>query len=118
MTQVVGIVNVTDDSFSDGGQYLATEAAIAHGKQLTAQGASWVDVGGESTRPGAARVPVEVEMERVIPVVAGLTAAGVRVSVDTMRAVTAQAAVEVGACMVNDVSGGERIPRCCPASPA
>ena len=102
----MGVVNVTPDSFSDGGRFLEPEAAIAHGLDLHARGADIVDVGGESTRPGAERVPAPQEVERVLPVIAGLVAAGVPVSVDTMRASTARAAVEAGACLVNDVSGG------------
>lgn len=105
-TLVMGIVNVTPDSFSDGGRYLDTDAAIARGLLLRSQGADYVDVGGESTRPGAERVPVELELDRVIPVVRGLAAADVRVSIDTMNAETAFAAVEAGAMLVNDVSGG------------
>lgn len=105
-TKVMGVVNVTADSFSDGGRYLESDAAIEHGLQLAADGADIVDVGGESTRPGAARVPAEVERDRVVPVITGLVAAGVAVSVDTMRATVAQAAIEAGAAMVNDVTGG------------
>ena len=105
-TLVMGVLNVTPDSFSDGGRYLDADAAIKHGIDLRDAGADLVDVGGESTRPGAKRVGVDVELERVLPVIAGLTAAGVHVSVDTMRGETAQAAVAAGACLVNDVSGG------------
>ena len=105
-TVVMGVLNVTPDSFSDGGRYLDAAAAIEHGRAMHAQGADIVDVGGESTRPGAQRVPVEDELGRVIPVVAGLVEAGVPVSIDTMRAETAAAAVAAGACIVNDVSGG------------
>jgi dihydropteroate synthase len=104
--QVMGIVNVTPDSFSDGGMFLATENAVRHGLELFSQGADIVDVGGESTRPGAPRVSVDVEMARVIPVIEQLSRAGVAVSVDTTRAAVADAAVEAGALMVNDVSGG------------
>ncbi|GAA1919180.1 dihydropteroate synthase [Microbacterium aoyamense] len=102
----MGIVNVTPDSFSDGGRFLATDAAIAHGLRLVADGADFVDVGGESTRPGASRVSAEVERDRVVPVVAALAEAGAVVSIDTMNAVTALAAIEAGARIVNDVSGG------------
>ncbi|HEY2576791.1 MAG TPA: dihydropteroate synthase [Streptosporangiaceae bacterium] len=102
----MGVVNVTPDSFSDGGKWLGTEAAIGHGLDLARQGADLVDVGGESTRPGAQRVSDAEEMRRVIPVIGALASAGVRVSVDTMRARVAAAAVEAGACLVNDVSGG------------
>jgi dihydropteroate synthase len=103
---VMGIVNVTPDSFSDGGRYLAADAAIAHGLALQADGAALLDVGGESTRPGAQRVDPAVEQSRVLPVVRSLAAAGARVSIDTMNASTAVAAVAAGARIVNDVSGG------------
>lgn len=106
MTLLMGIVNATADSFSDGGRYLAPAAAIAHGRALLAAGAQLVDVGGESTRPGAERVPAEQELERVLPVVRALAGDGARVSIDTMRAASATAAVAEGACLVNDVSGG------------
>ncbi len=102
----MGIVNVTPDSFSDGGRYLDPDAAVAHGLRLAADGADIVDVGGESTRPGADRVDPAVERARVLPVIAALSAAGVVVSVDTMNAHTAAAAVGAGAAIVNDVSGG------------
>jgi dihydropteroate synthase len=103
---VMGVVNVTPDSFSDGGQWLEPEAGIAHGLALRDQGADLVDVGGESTRPGAERPTVAEELRRVIPVVRALAAEGVVVSVDTMRAVVAEAALAAGAALVNDVSGG------------
>ncbi|MDA8437200.1 MAG: dihydropteroate synthase [Actinomycetales bacterium] len=103
---VMGILNVTPDSFSDGGRWLDAEVAVRHGIEMAAQGADLVDVGGESTRPGAARISEEVELGRVMPVVEGLVAAGVVVSIDTMRASVARAAVEAGAAVVNDVSGG------------
>src|SRR5690606_38023359 len=103
---VMGILNVTPDSFSDGGLFLAREAAVEHGRQLVADGAAIVDVGGESTRPGAARVSVAEELDRVVPVVRALAADGIQVSIDTMRAEVARAAVEAGASIVNDVSGG------------
>lgn len=106
----MGIVNVTPDSFSDGGRWLDPDAAIAHGVRLAAEGADLVDVGGESTRPGAQRVPVEEELRRVLPVVEGLAPAGVLVSIDTMRAAVAEAAVAAGAGLVNDVSGGRADP--------
>ena len=99
----MGILNVTPDSFSDGGLYLKTDAAIAHGLDMVAQGADIIDVGGESTRPGAEPVPEEVELARVIPVIEGL-AGQVRVSVDTLKPNVAAAAVEAGASLVNDVS--------------
>ncbi|MFV0459715.1 MAG: dihydropteroate synthase [Actinomycetales bacterium] len=103
---VMGVVNVTPDSFSDGGAWFDPDVAIEHGLELVAQGADLLDVGGESTRPGAARVSPQEEIRRVLPVIEGLVAGGVRVSVDTMRAATAVAAVQAGAVMVNDVSGG------------
>jgi dihydropteroate synthase len=102
----MGVVNVTPDSFSDGGAWLGADAAIARGLELAAQGADIVDVGGESTRPGAQRVTADEELRRVGPVIAGLVAEGVPVSVDTMRAEVAQAALASGARLVNDVSGG------------
>ncbi|MGC3995702.1 MAG: dihydropteroate synthase [Propionicimonas sp.] len=102
----MGILNVTPDSFSDGGEYLDLDAAVAHGLALHAEGADIVDVGGESTRPGALRADPRTERDRVVPVVEQLTAAGVPVSVDTMRADVAMAAVAAGAGLVNDVSGG------------
>lgn len=106
MTGIWGIVNVTPDSFSDGGRYLDADAAVAHGLRLRADGATVLDVGGESTRPGAERVGGEVERRRVLPVIEQLAAAGVPVSVDTLDAETAAAAVRAGARIVNDVSGG------------
>jgi dihydropteroate synthase len=105
-TLVMGVVNVTPDSFSDGGRWFDPAAAIAHGEELIAQGADLVDVGGESTRPGAARVELAEELRRVIPVIRELSQRGIRVSVDTMRAATAEAAVEAGAEIINDVSAG------------
>jgi dihydropteroate synthase len=103
---VMGVVNVTPDSFSDGGAWFDKDAAIAHGLDLMREGADIVDVGGESTRPGAQRVTLEEELRRVIPVIEALAASGVPVSVDTMRAEVAEAAVSAGARLVNDVSGG------------
>ncbi|GII84474.1 dihydropteroate synthase [Sphaerisporangium siamense] len=103
---VMGVVNVTPDSFSDGGRWFDPEVAVRHGLDLVAQGADIVDVGGESTRPGAARVPLDEELRRVEPVVRALAEQGVVVSVDTMRAEVAEAAVAAGARLVNDVSGG------------
>ncbi|HEY2522289.1 MAG TPA: dihydropteroate synthase [Streptosporangiaceae bacterium] len=102
----MGVVNVTPDSFSDGGAWLGAEAAIAHGLDLAAQGADIVDVGGESTRPGAQRIPADEEVRRVLPVITELARAGVPVSVDTMRAAVAELALNAGARLVNDVSGG------------
>ncbi|MXS76341.1 dihydropteroate synthase [Microbacterium sp. CSI-V] len=106
MTLVMGIVNVTPDSFSDGGRFLDPDVAIAHARALHAQGADLLDVGGESTRPGAERVAPRIEQQRVLPVVEALASAGLYVSVDTMNATTARAAVALGARLVNDVSGG------------
>lgn len=115
--QVMGVVNVTPDSFSDGGQYLATEAAIGHAKALFEEGATILDIGGESTRPGAARVAIQEEIDRVVPVIAGIRSSSwfeaaakaghaPLLSVDTMNHQTAVAAVAAGADIVNDVSGG------------
>lgn len=106
MTLIMGIVNVTPDSFSDGGRFLGTDEAIAHARALRAAGADILDIGGESTRPGAERVSPEVEQERVLPVIAALAGDGAVISVDTMNASTAVAAVAAGAVIVNDVSGG------------
>lgn len=103
---VMGVVNVTPDSFSDGGRWFDTDAAVARGLQLLAEGADLLDVGGESTRPGAPRVPEDEELRRVLPVVTELADAGAVVSVDTMRASVAEQALEAGARLVNDVSGG------------
>lgn len=108
--QVVGVVNVTDDSFSDGGRFLDPGHAVAHGMALAAEGAAIIDVGGESTRPGATRVAPDVEAARIIPVVEALAAAGITVSIDTMRARVASAALDHGAAIVNDVSGGRADP--------
>ena len=99
----MGVVNVTPDSFSDGGEWFGTDVAIARGRQLAAQGADIVDVGGESTRPGAQRISAAEELRRVVPVIAGLTAHEVPVSVDTMRAEVAEAALDVGARLVGRV---------------
>ncbi|MEU8521085.1 dihydropteroate synthase [Streptomyces sp. NBC_01216] len=112
---VMGVVNVTPDSFSDGGRWFDTTAAVKHGLHLVDEGADLVDVGGESTRPGATRVDEEEELRRVVPVVRGLAAEGVTVSVDTMRASVAHAAVAAGATLVNDVSGGLADPGMVPA---
>jgi dihydropteroate synthase len=103
---VMGVVNVTPDSFSDGGRWFGADAAIAHGLELIAQGADIIDVGGESTRPGAQRIPADEELRRVKPVITELVKAGAVVSVDTMRAQVAECAVEAGVSLVNDVSGG------------
>jgi dihydropteroate synthase len=103
---VVGIVNVTPDSFSDGGLWDSTEAGVQQGLRLWSQGADVVDIGGESTRPGAARISESIELERVLPVVTALANQGVKVSIDTTRASVARACVAAGAWMINDVSGG------------
>ncbi len=105
-TLVMGVLNVTPDSFSDGGDWIDPEAAEAHGRAMAGEGADLVDVGGESTRPGATRPAEDEELHRVLPAVRRLAAAGVAVSVDTMRAPVARAAVGAGAVLVNDVSGG------------
>jgi dihydropteroate synthase len=102
----MGVVNVTPDSFSDGGTHLDPAAAVRHGLRLLEQGADLLDVGGESTRPGALRVSADEELARVLPVVEGLVAAGAAVSVDTTRPAVAAAALDAGARVVNDVSGG------------
>ncbi len=106
MTLVMGVLNVTPDSFSDGGRFVDAQQAVDAGRRMAQAGAAWIDVGGESTRPGAARVSLETELERVVPVVAGLATEGIAVSIDTTRAVVARACVVAGAGMVNDVSGG------------
>jgi dihydropteroate synthase len=108
---VMGVVNVTPDSFSDGGRYDTTEDAVAHGLALHQQGADILDIGGESTRPGATRPLVAEELDRVVPVIRTLAGEGVAVSVDTMRHEVAAAALEAGAVLVNDVSGGLADPR-------
>ena len=102
--RVMGIVNVTPDSFSDGGRFLDAQAAIEQGLRLRDEGADLVDVGGESTRPGAAQVSVEEELRRVLPVVEALVARGVAVSVDTMKPEVMRAAIAAGAAMINDVN--------------
>ncbi len=110
----MGVLNVTDDSFSDGGRYLDTDAAVAHGLAMAAEGAAIVDVGGESTRPGATRINPRVEASRVVPVIKELAAQGITVSIDTMHADVASAALQNGAQMVNDVSGGRADPAMAP----
>jgi len=107
---VWGVLNVTPDSFSDGGLFESADKAIEQGVLLRSQGADVVDIGGESTRPGAERVGIEVELQRVLPVISGLVDRGVMVSVDTMRAEVAREAVGCGASIVNDVSGGRADP--------
>ncbi|TQL21090.1 dihydropteroate synthase [Streptomyces sp. SLBN-134] len=111
----MGVVNVTPDSFSDGGRWFDTTTAVKRGLDLVAQGADLIDVGGESTRPGATRVDEAEELRRVIPVVRGLAAEGVTVSVDTMRASVAEQSLAAGAALVNDVSGGLADPAMIPA---
>jgi len=103
---VMGVLNVTPDSFSDGGNYADHDSAVAHGLEMRAAGADYVDVGGESTRPGADRVDAAEECSRILPVIRDLAAEGVRVSVDTTRAEVAESALDAGAVLVNDVSGG------------
>lgn len=107
---VMGVLNVTSDSFSDGGRYLDRDTAIARGFELRELGVDIVDVGGESTRPGAARVDPEIEAARVAPVIEALAAAGIATSVDTMRASVAAVAIDAGVTIVNDVSGGRADP--------
>ncbi|MDT0269531.1 dihydropteroate synthase [Streptomyces sp. DSM 44915] len=111
---VMGVVNVTPDSFSDGGRWFDPELAVKRGLHLVAEGADLIDVGGESTRPGATRVDEAEELRRVVPVVRDLVERGVLVSVDTMRASVAEAAVDAGALLVNDVSGGRADPAMIP----
>ncbi|MEK9664142.1 MAG: dihydropteroate synthase [Candidatus Nanopelagicales bacterium] len=113
-TVVMGILNVTPDSFSDGGRWTSVDAAIDRGRQLHADGADIVDVGGESTRPGAQRIDAVQEADRVVPVVAALSADGIPVSIDTMRAEVAAAGLDAGAVVINDVSGGMADPRMLP----
>ena len=102
--RIMGIVNVTPDSFSDGGEFLDPDAAIAHGRELAEEGADVLDIGGESTRPGAEAVPADEELRRVEPVVRDLSSAGLRISIDTSKTAVAQAALDAGASMVNDVT--------------
>lgn len=109
-TLVMGVVNVTPDSFSDGGRFNSSQTAIAQGLKLAATGADIVDVGGESTRPGAARISLQEELDRVMPVVSSLANEGIVVSIDTMRTEVAKCALENGAALVNDISGGKADP--------
>jgi dihydropteroate synthase len=102
--RIMGILNVTPDSFSDGGEWFDYDEAVAHARLLAAEGADIIDVGGESTRPGAAPVPIDEELRRVVPVVRALRGVGARISVDTMKLTVAEAAVEAGATFVNDVT--------------
>ncbi|WP_197508196.1 dihydropteroate synthase [Mycobacterium sp. E802] len=112
--QVMGVVNVTDDSFSDGGKFIDRDRAVEHGLALAAAGAAIIDVGGESTRPGAVRIDPAVEAARVGPVIKALAAQGITVSIDTMHAAVAKVALENGAQIVNDVSGGLADPNMAP----
>ena len=109
-TLVMGVLNVTPDSFSDGGRFNDPEVATNHALQMIKDGADIIDIGGESTRPGSERISVQAELDRVLPVISALVDSGVAISIDTMRAEVAQAAVAAGACMVNDVSGGKSDP--------
>lgn len=104
--RIMGVLNVTPDSFSDGGEFAQHESAINHAVQMVGAGVDIIDVGGETTRPGATRIPAALEQKRVLPVIRELAERGIRVSVDTMNAATALAAAELGAAMINDVSGG------------
>lgn len=112
--QVMGVVNVTDDSFSDGGLFLDRDRAVEHGLAMAAEGAQIIDVGGESTRPGATRIDPEIETSRVVPVIKELAGQGLTVSIDTMHAEVARAALDSGATIVNDVSGGRADPNMAP----
>ncbi len=112
--QVMGVVNVTDDSFSDGGLFLDRDRAVEHGLAMAADGAQIIDVGGESTRPGATRIDPKIETSRVLPVIKELAGQGLTVSIDTMHAEVARAALENGAAIVNDVSGGRADPDMAP----
>lgn len=109
-TLVMGVLNVTPDSFSDGGRFNDPDIATNHALQMIKDGADIIDIGGESTRPGSERISVQAELDRVLPVISALADSGVAISIDTMRVEVAQAAVAVGACMVNDVSGGKSDP--------
>jgi len=103
---IMGILNVTPDSFADGGRHNDFAAAVAHGLEMIAEGVDIIDIGGESTRPGAERVSEAEELERTIPVITELAQHGAKISIDTMRASTAEAAIKAGASIINDVSGG------------
>lgn len=109
-TLVMGVLNVTPDSFSDGGRFNDPKIATNHALQMVRDGADIIDIGGESTRPGSDRISVQEELDRVLPVVSALADSGIAISIDTMRTEVARAAVEAGACMVNDVSGGKADP--------
>ena len=107
---VMGILNLTPDSFADGGRHNSFESGVARGLEMIAEGVDIIDIGGESTRPGADRVSAEEEQTRVLPVIAELAKSGVKISIDTMRADTAEKAVHAGAAIINDVSGGQSDP--------
>jgi len=113
---VMGILNVTPDSFADGGRHNDFEAAVNHGHQMLAEGVDIIDIGGESTKPGVERVSEEEELARVIPVIKELAKTGTRISIDTMRASTAKAAIKAGAQIINDVSGGLADPEMLPTA--
>ena len=108
---IMGVLNITPDSFSDGGKFENVEAAVAQAKLLVSEGADILDVGGESTRPGAVRVSVEEEIARVVPVIEAIRGLGAAISIDTMNSATAEAAVAAGATIINDVSGGLNDPK-------
>ncbi len=112
-TLIMGVLNVTPDSFSDGGQYLDPERAVAHGLEMVSHGASWIDVGGESTRPGARPVPAEEELLRVLPVIRGLRRrmSSLPISIDTTKSEVAEQAIQAGATIINDISGLRFDPR-------
>ena len=109
-TLVMGVLNVTPDSFSDGGRFNDQMIATNHALQMVQDGADIIDIGGESTRPGSDRITVKEELDRVLPVISALANSGVAISIDTMRAEVASAAIDAGACMINDVSGGKSDP--------
>jgi dihydropteroate synthase len=113
---VMGILNVTPDSFADGGRHNDFEAAVHHGHEMLAEGVDIIDIGGESTKPGVERVSEEEELDRVIPVIKELANTGARISIDTMRASTARAAIKAGAQIINDVSGGLADPEMLPTA--
>lgn len=109
-TLVMGVLNVTPDSFSDGGRFNDPTIATNHALQMIREGADIIDIGGESTRPGSERISVQAELDRVLPVISALANSGVAISIDTMRTEVASAAIDAGACMINDVSGGKSDP--------
>lgn len=113
-TLVMGVLNVTPDSFSDGGRFNDPTIATNHALQMIQDGADIIDIGGESTRPGSDRISVQEELDRVLPVISALAGSGAAISIDTMRVEVAQAAINAGACMVNDVSGGKADPEMLP----